>query len=97
MSLAADYVGKRVTVITVEGRHFIGTLESCDQLTNVVLSSCEERIYDMDSAPQVAPLGVYLLRGASVACIGAVDTIDEAQCNVMSLRGTQLPVCGLHA
>lgn len=36
---------KTVNVITNDGRNFVGNLVSFDQKTNIILSSCVERIY----------------------------------------------------
>lgn len=83
--------------MSTEGRYFLGTLESCDQLSNVVLSSCVERVFDHSaSEPAVAqhhPLGAYLIRGAHVALIGLVDTVDEAGLDTNSIRGLPMPPC----
>mmetsp|Transcript_28540 Transcript_28540/g.32991 ORF Transcript_28540/g.32991 Transcript_28540/m.32991 type:complete len:100 (-) Transcript_28540:31-330(-) len=99
MAFVAEFIGRRVSVLTTEGRHFLGTLESCDQLSNVVMSSCEERVFEDEgdgSDPTVAqhvPLGVYAIRGAHVALVGLVDTVDEAGLLACSIKGSMLPRC----
>jgi U6 snRNA-associated Sm-like protein LSm8 len=93
MSMAAEYLKKRVSVITADGRHYLGTLESCDQVLNVVLSSCVERIHSIEAGAEDMPLGAFLIRGSRVVCIGAVDTFEEATVDVRSLRGPALPRC----
>jgi U6 snRNA-associated Sm-like protein LSm8 len=90
MSIAADYLKKRVSLITTDGRHYLGTLESCDQLLNVVLSSCVERMYGEQGGAEDMLLGAYMIRGARVVCVGAVDTIEEASCDLRSVRGVAL-------
>lgn len=99
MSFTAGMAGKRVSVITFTGRHLVGTLESSDQLGNIVLSSCVERVYPLSVEGVHAllqeqqqqqqssgsagkcfeedALGVMLVRGADVMCLGAVDTVAE--------------------
>lgn len=36
-------MGKRVSVVTIDGRNMVGVLHAADQLLNIVLSSCVER------------------------------------------------------
>ena len=64
----------------------VGTLESCDGSMNLVLSSAIERIIRprVDDAEDDVPseevsLGLYIVRGDSVAVCGRVDEeIDES-------------------
>ncbi|KAG9968869.1 hypothetical protein KCU78_g24124, partial [Aureobasidium melanogenum] len=38
-----QYMNKKILIITVDGRTLIGTLVSCDQVTNLVLKDTVER------------------------------------------------------
>jgi U6 snRNA-associated Sm-like protein LSm8 len=60
----------RVSVITNDGRHIVGTLRGFDQVTNVILEDCAERVYSSESGVEEAPLGVYMIRGDNV-CVNA--------------------------
>lgn len=58
----AQHLGQ-VCVVTVDGRIFVGALKGFDQLTNVVLYNCSERVFRKGSAFEELPLGIYMLRG----------------------------------
>ena len=60
----------RVSVSTNDGRHIVGTLRGFDQVTNVILEDCAERVYSSESGVEEAPLGVYMIRGDNV-CVNA--------------------------
>lgn len=63
-------------MITVDGRTLVGTLLSCDQVTNIVLSETIERIIrsasDEEPSSQVSH-GLYLVRGDNITICGLVD------------------------
>jgi U6 snRNA-associated Sm-like protein LSm8 len=67
---------EKVLVITVDGRTLVGTLLSCDQVTNIVLNDTVERIIrpadDPEPSSQVSH-GLYLVRGDNITIIGLVD------------------------
>lgn len=69
----ADYLGKRVSVVANDGRVVVGKLLGFDQVSNLVLSECVERIFSADSGVDVVPHGVFVLRGDNVAAVGEVD------------------------
>jgi U6 snRNA-associated Sm-like protein LSm8 len=66
-------VDKTVNVITNDGRNFIGTLVSFDQKTNLILSSCVERVYIENHEVQVEDIGVFFIRGDNVCLIAEID------------------------
>ena len=70
-------VHARVHVLTNDGRHVVGTLRGFDQVTNVILEDCAERVYSSESGVEEAPLGVYMIRGDNV-CVGD-DAIDATR------------------
>lgn len=78
----------RVRVITTDGRLFEGILESFDHSTNIIISNTLELLVYPDGENQIIPLGVYLLRGGNVVCIGEVDTSIETEW--MAVHGCQL-------
>ncbi|KAK9456069.1 hypothetical protein V1511DRAFT_496438 [Dipodascopsis uninucleata] len=90
MSALSPYVGKTVTVITSDGRLFIGTLQGFDQTTNLILQSAKERIIVPDNATETLDLGLYLLRGESVVLCGLVDDEIEASIDWEKVRGMKL-------
>ncbi|KAF2129205.1 Sm-like ribonucleoprotein [Dothidotthia symphoricarpi CBS 119687] len=70
------YMNKRVTVLTLDGRSMIGTLLSCDGSMNLVLQDAIERIIrprEEEVPSEEVPLGLYIIRGDSVAIVGRLD------------------------
>jgi len=71
----ASMVDARVSVITNDGRHIVGVLRGFDQVVNVILEDCHERVYSTTSGVEHAPLGLYMIRGdnmcvlCSCACV----------------------------
>lgn len=56
---------KQVSVLTCDGRNYLGILKGLDQATNVVLEKCTENMYTSEGVVQVAR-GLYLIRGNNV-------------------------------
>jgi len=88
-----NYVNKKVVILTCDSRTLIGTLLSCDQMTNLVLSGTHERIIrpPEDDEPSVEiPHGLYLIRGDNVAIVGLVDEELDDSINWTEVRGAVL-------
>jgi len=89
MSLQA-YINKKVLVLTSDSRTLVGTLLSCDQMTNLVLSQTHERIIrpldDPEPSSEVQH-GLYLIRGDNVAVVGLVDEELDESINWLEVRG----------
>lgn len=77
-ALLFDYVNKKVSVITNDGRNVIGNLLGFDQVCNVVLDKSTERIFAPDAAVQVVNLGLYVIRGDNIAVLGEVNLEKDA-------------------
>lgn len=75
-------------MITTEGRLFEGKLESFDHSTNIVISQTVEWIIYPDEENEKLLLGVYLLRGGNVVCVGDVD--EELGLDLMTVKGEEL-------
>ena len=84
--MLAPYHSKRVSVVTRDGRHLLGMLESSDAQMNVVLSNTIERLYSPSAEPIETSVGVLMLRGLNVVCVSLVNTIDEAAIRITDLR-----------
>ncbi|KAF1964117.1 Sm-like ribonucleo protein [Bimuria novae-zelandiae CBS 107.79] len=91
------YLHKKVSVLTLDGRTMVGTLESCDGSMNLVLSSAVERIIrprvdeaEDDVPSEEVPLGLYIIRGDSVAVCGRVDEELDASIDWEKVRGEPL-------
>jgi U6 snRNA-associated Sm-like protein LSm8 len=61
--LLLDYVDRRVGVVTNDGRLIVGRLRGFDQVCNVVLDGCVERVFAVHAGVEYVPHGVYILRG----------------------------------
>ncbi|KAK9474476.1 uncharacterized protein V1510DRAFT_294084 [Dipodascopsis tothii] len=79
MSSLNQYIGKPVTVITSDGRLFIGVLQGFDQTTNLILESAKERVVAPDRPTETVELGLYLLRGENIVLCGLIDDEIESE------------------
>lgn len=75
-------------VITTDSRLFEGTLVCFDHSTNIVIANTVEVIVYPDEENQTLLLGVYLLRGGNVVCVGEVD--EEIDFSWMDVHGEEL-------
>jgi len=72
------YMNKVVSIITADGRNFIGTLKGFDQTLNIILEESFERIYSSSQGVEQIPLGLQIIRGDNIAVIGELDEeIDQ--------------------
>lgn len=86
----STYISKRVLIVTTDGRSLIGTLESYDQQTNLILSGTIERIIrpveDEEESSSVEH-GLYLVRGDNVVLVGGVDEELDGSIDWSKVRG----------
>lgn len=82
---------EKVLIITADGRTLIGTLLSCDQLTNVVLNNTIERVIrppeDLEPSSEVSH-GLYLVRGDNITVCGLVDEELDKSIDWEKVRGS---------
>ena len=57
-------IGK-IEIITNDGRVMVGILKGYDQVINIILSDCEERVYSSKGV-EIVHLGLYVIRGDDV-------------------------------
>ena len=67
------FLNSVISIITNDGRHIVGHLRGFDQQTNLIVENCHERVYSMENGVEMAPLGLYVVRGDNVALVGDVD------------------------
>ena len=89
-SKIADYLDKRVLVITQDGRIITGELKGFDQTTNIILSDSVERVYSSDEPMEEVPLGLYIVRGDHISVIGELDVEADAKIDWSSIRAEPL-------
>ncbi|KAL1571420.1 U6 snRNA-associated Sm-like protein LSm8 [Candida albicans P76067] len=94
MSELSSFLEKKVHVITSDARFFEGILEGYDKSTNIILSNCIERIIyskdDEEGENQEIPLGVYIMRGNEIVCVGEIDDELYKSINWETLKGHAL-------
>ncbi len=82
---------EKVLVLTADGRTLVGTLLSCDQVTNLVLKDTVERIIRPPDDPEDSeevPHGLYIIRGENVAICGLVDEQLDSEIDWAKVRGS---------
>ncbi|KAK3055420.1 hypothetical protein LTS18_011790 [Coniosporium uncinatum] len=88
-----NYLQKKVCVITTDGRTLVGTLLSCDQVSNLVLTETIERVIrsaDDDEPSSIAEHGVYFIRGDTVVLCGLVNEDTDASIDWTKVRGEMI-------
>ncbi|CAN6643418.1 U6 snRNA-associated Sm-like protein LSm8 [Trichomonascus vanleenenianus] len=90
MSSLAGFVEKQVVVITTDGRMLVGKLMGFDQTTNLILAETQERVITPDEPTETIEMGLYLIRGDTVAVCGLVDEELEKDIEWTKVRGSRL-------
>mmetsp|Transcript_3333 Transcript_3333/g.4633 ORF Transcript_3333/g.4633 Transcript_3333/m.4633 type:complete len:98 (-) Transcript_3333:1519-1812(-) len=85
-STLKDILNKQVSIITCDGRSIIGLLRGVDQVTNIILNECHERVYSPDSGVEQVVLGLYIVRGDNIALIGELDNELDAKQDLSAIR-----------
>lgn len=86
----SDLVDCMVSIVTNDGRHIVGTLRGYDQATNVIVDESVERIYREDAGAETIALGLYVVRGDTIAIIGELDEELDADVDFESIRAPPL-------
>ena len=61
MRLAFSYT-RMVSIITADGRNFIGTLKGFDQTINLILDDTHERVFSPTKGVEQVVLGLHIVR-----------------------------------
>lgn len=85
-----QYVAKTVLVVTADGRVVVGTLRGFDQTTNLILEDSHERVFSTAQSVQVVQLGLYVVRGDNVACVGELDEDLDSKLDLNRIRAAPL-------
>ncbi|GMH60007.1 hypothetical protein TrRE_jg7758 [Triparma retinervis] len=89
-STLKELIDKKVNVVCLDGRNLIGILSGYDQVQNLVLTSCHERLYTLHSPCELVPLGAYIVRGDNLAVLGELDEEEDARRDIGGIRATQI-------
>ncbi|VVC33421.1 Sm-like protein Lsm8,LSM domain, eukaryotic/archaea-type,LSM domain [Cinara cedri] len=81
-----SYVNHTVSIITSDGRNFVGTLKGFDQTINIILDDSHERVYSTNQGVEQVILGLHLIRGDNVAIIGEVDETVDSTIDLSAIR-----------
>lgn len=73
------YVNHTVSIITADGRNFVGTLKGFDQTINVILDETHERVFSTTNGIEQVVLGLHIIRGDNIAIIGEIDEAIDAR------------------
>lgn len=85
-----EWVDKQISVITCDGRNIVGQLRGFDQVTNVIMEECHERVFSTDAGVEQVTLGLYIIRGDNIAVIGELDADLDARSDLASVRAKAL-------
>ena len=80
------YVNRLVSVITADGRNFVGTLKGFDQVINLILEDTHERVFSTSTGVEQVVLGLHIVRGDNIAVIGEVDEELDKRWDLSSVR-----------
>ena len=70
------YVNRLVSVITADGRNFVGTLKGFDQVINLILEDTHERVFSPNAGVEQVVLGLHIVRGDNIAVIGSLKNMQ---------------------
>jgi U6 snRNA-associated Sm-like protein LSm8 len=85
-----SYVNSTVSIITSDGRNFVGTLKGFDQTINIILDESHERVYSQTQGVEQVILGLHIIRGDNVAIIGQIDDGLDGRLDFVAIRGEPL-------
>ncbi|CAG9861594.1 unnamed protein product [Phyllotreta striolata] len=85
-----SFVNHTVSIITSDGRNFIGTLKGFDQTINIILDESHERVYSTTTGVEQVMLGLHIIRGDNVALIGLIDEEIDNRLNLSSIKAEPL-------
>lgn len=85
-----SFVNHTVSIITSDGRNFIGTLKGFDQTINIILDESHERVYSSTTGVEQVVLGLHIIRGDNVAIVGQIDEETDSRLNLTSIKAEPL-------
>lgn len=85
-----SYVNHTVSIITADGRNFVGTLRGFDQTINVILDDTHERVFSQSNGIEQVVLGLHIIRGDNIAIIGQVDETIDSQLDYAAIHSEPL-------
>lgn len=90
MATLENYVNNSVSIITSDGRNFVGTLKGYDQTVNIILDEAHERVFSTMNGIEQIVLGLHIIRGDNIAVIGQIDESIDSRLDFQAIRGEPL-------
>ncbi|CBH09824.1 U6 snRNA-associated Sm-like protein LSm8p [Trypanosoma brucei gambiense DAL972] len=90
--MLSQYLRRRVSVVTVDGRYLVGVLHAADQLMNLVLTSCAERVFDDEAEDSNDPNDIKNNRNGTNGATPPGGEMREHSLGVLMIRGSDV-VC----
>lgn len=84
------YINNTVSIITADGRNFVGTLKGFDQTINIILDESHERVFSSINGIEQVVLGLHIIRGDNIAVIGQINETIDSRLDFSSIRGEPL-------
>ena len=97
-----SYVNRPVSVITADGRNFVGTLkvrewrakgevnavpwQGFDQTINLILDETHERVYSPGQGVEQVVLGLHIVRGDNICVVGEIDEDIDSRLELHNMK-----------
>jgi len=81
-----SYLNRMVSIITADGRNFVGTLKGFDQTVNLILDDTHERVFSSSNGVEQVVLGLHIVRGDNIAVIGEIDEEIDKRLDLKNVR-----------
>jgi len=81
-----SYVNRPVSVITADGRNFVGTLKGFDQTINLILDETHERVYSPGQGVEQVVLGLHIVRGDNICVVGEIDEDIDSRLELHNMK-----------
>ncbi len=85
-SALESFVNRMVSIITADGRNFVGTLKGFDQTINLILDDTHERVFSPSQGVEQVVLGLHIVRGDNIVVIGEVDETVDSRLDLSSIK-----------
>jgi len=85
-----SYVNRPVSVITADGRNFIGTLKGFDQTINLILNETHERVFSPSAGVEQVVLGLHIVRGDNICVVGEIDEDLDQRLDLSNIKADPL-------
>lgn len=83
-------MNRPVSVITADGRNFVGTLKGFDQTINLILDETHERVYSSTQGVEQVVLGLHIVRGDNICVVGEIDEDIDQRLDLHNIKAEPL-------